>query len=230
MAYLKTIKEFGPRLAGVTVVKPIVYGSVAHELHNKQSAETPHTHKWTVYVKPYINEDMSAYVEKVSFKLHDTCSKPRRVVTKPPFAVVETGWGEFDIEIKIHFHDRREKPVILRHWLKLNLTEAEKSQGKACKVSETLDELVFQDPSVGLLYRLNRQKEQISGTNAHVTDFADVEKKAIEAIKAARKKVRKEISDIAAHIRLKKLAIAKLKEEISKVEESNRTNTIYIRS
>ena len=33
------------------------------------------------------------------------------VVTKPPFEVTETGWGEFEIAIKIYFHDPNERPV-----------------------------------------------------------------------------------------------------------------------
>ena len=28
-----------------------------------------------------------------------------------PYEVSETGWGEFEIVIKIHFHDPNEKPV-----------------------------------------------------------------------------------------------------------------------
>ena len=33
------------------------------------------------------------------------------VVTKPPYEVTETGWGEFEIIIKIYFHDVNERPV-----------------------------------------------------------------------------------------------------------------------
>jgi len=33
-----------------------------------------------------------------------------RVVYKPPYEVKETGWGEFDIQIKIYFNDLTEKP------------------------------------------------------------------------------------------------------------------------
>ena len=46
---------------------------------------------------------MSAYVKKVNFKLHDSYSNPNRTVTKPPYEVTETGWGEFEIVIKIYF-------------------------------------------------------------------------------------------------------------------------------
>ncbi|XP_049623583.1 YEATS domain-containing protein 4-like isoform X2 [Suncus etruscus] len=53
------IAEFGPdssgRMQGVTIVKPIVYGNVARYF-GKEREEDRHTHEWTVYVKPYINE------------------------------------------------------------------------------------------------------------------------------------------------------------------------------
>ena len=33
------------------------------------------------------------------------------VVTKPPYEVNESGWGEFEIQIKIFFMDQSERPV-----------------------------------------------------------------------------------------------------------------------
>lgn len=33
------------------------------------------------------------------------------VITKPPYEVTETGWGEFEVIIKLFFHDPNEKPV-----------------------------------------------------------------------------------------------------------------------
>lgn len=45
-------------------MKPIVYGNVAR-FFGKKREEDGHTHEWTVYVKPYNNEDMSTYVKKV---------------------------------------------------------------------------------------------------------------------------------------------------------------------
>jgi YEATS domain-containing protein 4 len=40
---------------GVTLVKPIVYGNVARYFGKKRE-EDGHTHQWTVYVKPFLNE------------------------------------------------------------------------------------------------------------------------------------------------------------------------------
>lgn len=91
-------------------MKPIVYGNVARYFTKKRE-EDGHTHSWTVYVRPYYNEDMSAYVKKVHFKLHESYANPNRIVFKPPYELQETGWGEFDIVIKIYFHDPNERPV-----------------------------------------------------------------------------------------------------------------------
>ncbi len=40
-------------------------------------------------------------------------------MSKPPYEVSETGWGEFEIQIRIYFNDLTEKPVTLYHGLKL---------------------------------------------------------------------------------------------------------------
>lgn len=49
---------------GLTITKPIVYGNFARYFGKKRE-EDGHTHEWTVYVKPFNNEDMSTYVKKV---------------------------------------------------------------------------------------------------------------------------------------------------------------------
>ncbi|KAJ1720530.1 transcription factor TFIIF complex subunit Tfg3 [Coemansia erecta] len=48
------------------------------------------------------------YVKKVEFGLHDTFKDPHRVVTRAPFSVIEEGWGEFDLDIIVHFHHSSE--------------------------------------------------------------------------------------------------------------------------
>ena len=46
------------RVKGVNIVKPIVYGSTSQPFGKKREPDG-HTHEWTIYVKPYNNEDMS---------------------------------------------------------------------------------------------------------------------------------------------------------------------------
>jgi YEATS domain-containing protein 4 len=146
-----TVNEFGPdsggRIKGLVVVKPVVYGNFARYFGKKRE-EDGHTHQWTVYVKPFINEDMSKYVKKVHFKLHESYANSSRVVTKPPYEVTETGWGEFEITIKIHFHDPNERAVTVYHMLKLFQTGPDVMLGKKTLVSEFYEEIVFQVLSI----------------------------------------------------------------------------------
>ena len=41
----------------------------------------------------------------------DQCGISFAVVTKPPYEITETGWGEFEIIIKIFFIDPNERSV-----------------------------------------------------------------------------------------------------------------------
>lgn len=54
---------------------PIVFGNSAVAL---KKAENEHTHRWTVFVRGFNNEDISTYVRKVIFKLHDSFIQPNR--------------------------------------------------------------------------------------------------------------------------------------------------------
>ena len=62
-------------------------------------------HKWTVYVRGANGEDLSHCVAAVEFTLHPSFEESTRRLTKAPFEVTETGWGEFDIGVKMEFVD-----------------------------------------------------------------------------------------------------------------------------
>ncbi|KAL0611530.1 YEATS domain-containing protein 4, partial [Plecturocebus cupreus] len=170
----KRMAEFGPdsggRVKGVTIVKPIVYGNVARYFGKKRE-EDGHTHQWTVYVKPYRNEDMSAYVKKIQFKLHESYGNPLRVVTKPPYEITETGWGEFEIIIKIFFIDPNERPVTLYHLLKLFQSDTNAMLGKKTVVSEFYDEMIFQDPTAMMQQLLTTSRQLTLGAYKHETEL-----------------------------------------------------------
>ena len=78
--------EAAGRVKGVCVVKPIIYGNISQHFGKKRESDG-HTHDWTIYVKPYENEDMSSYVKKVQFRLHESYPNPNRIVTTPPYEV-----------------------------------------------------------------------------------------------------------------------------------------------
>ncbi|XP_026747692.1 YEATS domain-containing protein 4 [Trichoplusia ni] len=219
--------DFGPdsggRVKGLVIVKPIIYGNIARYFGKKRE-EDGHTHQWTVYVKPYANEDMSAYIKKVHFKLHESYANPNRIIAKPPYELTETGWGEFEIVIKIYFHDPNERPVTLYHILKLfqsPVTEggAPPVVGRAL-VSESYEEIVFQEPTQLMQHLLNSVKPVSSGPWNHDTDFEEKKEKTLQKIIAAQTKVRTEISDLKEKLHLAKETISKFKDEIGKLQGS----------
>ncbi|KAL9112597.1 MAG: hypothetical protein Q9227_003168 [Pyrenula ochraceoflavens] len=142
------------RVRGVSVHRPFaVYGTeaVPFDPNNKPAkVAQDHTHKWKVFVRGINNEDISYWVKKVQFKLHETYANSVRVVEEPPFEVEETGWGEFEIVIKLFFApESNEKPQQIYHGLKLHPydgdIEAKKARREMVK-STCYEEVQFNEP------------------------------------------------------------------------------------
>ena len=47
----------------MTIVKPLLYGNVARYFGKKRE-EDGHTHQWTVYVKPFLNEVLDLFLSR----------------------------------------------------------------------------------------------------------------------------------------------------------------------
>ncbi|GMN55818.1 hypothetical protein TIFTF001_024934 [Ficus carica] len=125
------------KIKDVEVSVPIVYGNVAFWLGKKASESQ--SHKWTVYVRGATNEDLSVVVKRAVFQLHSSFNNPTRVVEAPPFEVSESGWGEFEIMITLHFHsDDESGPMSI----------------KKPVVIESYNEIVFPEPSEAFLARV----------------------------------------------------------------------------
>ncbi|GIY26597.1 YEATS domain-containing protein 4 [Caerostris extrusa] len=206
--------EISGRLKGVVIVKPIIYGNVAWYLGGKRD-EDGHTHQWNVYLKAYDNEDMSVYIKRVHFKLHESYADPNRVCHSPPYQVTETGWGEFEIVIKIFFQDSNERPVTIYHFLKLFDREKDGNVKtvSAPVNSESYDELVFMDPTAKM-YRLLTHPKNTSLIN-HKTNYEDKKLRDLQKILNAKKKVKAEIADLKARLASAKENILKLKNQVS---------------
>ena len=224
------------RLKGVTIVKPIVYGNHSQHFGKKREPDG-HTHDWTVYVKPFNNEDMSSYVKKVQFKLHDSYANCNRVVSQPRngvYEVSESGWGEFEVQIKIHFHDSTgEKPVTFYHLLKLfhtqpgdtgTQTSSAMVQGKKTVVSESYDEIIFQDPTPNMNTFLTTARPLTLSAYKHTTDFEEKRTRHLDAVAEARAKVQEEIADLKEKVKLAKETILKFKAENAKAQNENILN------
>jgi len=220
--------ESGGRARGKIVVKPIVFGNESKYFGKKRESDG-HTHTWTIYVRPFDHtEDMSAYVKKVQFKLHESYAESVRTVTKPPFEVTETGWGEFEINIKIYFVDNSERPVTLYHLLKLFSNPLLKQQqcyygAHGQLISEYYDEILFQDPSV----YLHRQLTSGRAVNhpPYETDWRVREEDTVNSIQQAKKRVAEEIAHMKERLQKQKNAIQLMKDEIVKVEQQQDLKT-----
>eukprot|EP01071_Lankesteria_metandrocarpae_P007384 Lankesteria_metandrocarpae@DN4664_c0_g1_i1.p1 len=143
------------------IVKPIVIGSYAFkltatDLGGRAAAKTQRaTHRWTCVLRAANEEDQSYYIRRVIFSLHPSFTVPQRVLDNPPFEVNETGWGEFDIMLKIFFTDPSEQPVEVQHAVRLYpvttdddtcQTVLPSGELMPCLSAETHDELIFSEP------------------------------------------------------------------------------------
>lgn len=109
----------------------IAIGTEARLIPEKDRAVPELTHEWRAYVRA--PQDV---VKSVQFKLHESFTN-QFVTAEYPFEIVERGWGEFTIQIKIVlFNDEK---ILTSHFLKLH------GQGDVV-VNERIDEIVFRGP------------------------------------------------------------------------------------
>ncbi|KXJ97554.1 chromatin-modifying complex subunit AF9 [Microdochium bolleyi] len=163
----------GKRVKGVQVYRPFIYGTTARPFNDTDNPKPPgvpidHTHSWQVFVKGVDDTEVFYWLRRVQFKLHESIPNHLRTIdaesiirdneSKPPskrqkgFVVSETGWGEFEITIKLYYDSKSgEKPQTLYHHLRLHpygRTEAEKeamrSGGEV--VAWVYEEQLFNEP------------------------------------------------------------------------------------
>ncbi|XP_050668223.1 protein AF-9 [Leptidea sinapis] len=70
------------------------------------------THDWEVFVRGQEGAEISHFVDKVVFHLHETFPKPRRVVKEPPFTIKESGYAGFFLPIEIYLKNKDEPKKI----------------------------------------------------------------------------------------------------------------------
>lgn len=117
------------RVKGIQIHRPFIYGTIAKPFDPVTNPKPPHvnpehTHSWTVFVKGVADADITYWLRKVQFKLHESIPNPLRTVEAvpgKPFEVHETGWGEFEIQIKLHYvPESNEKVQVVWHHLRLH--------------------------------------------------------------------------------------------------------------
>ena len=142
------------------ISRPFIIGSEAWPLEAKNRLPTTppdHTKGWRVYVRaPPGQPNISSWLKKVQFKIYHTYSNPSRLVDGPgPFEIEETGWGGFNIEIRLFFAPEvGSKPEYRSHFLQLEpygSEELQKRQAEEGMVrSEFLEYVEFNEPTEGL--------------------------------------------------------------------------------
>ncbi|KAG7674037.1 hypothetical protein Ndes2526B_g02481 [Nannochloris sp. 'desiccata'] len=172
------------RLKGVQFSFPIITGTLAFSLGKKASEYA--THRWTVYLRSPTGEDLTHILKKVTFELHSSFDNPNRGITHAPYELTESGWGEFDIVIKLHFHDdAMEPPLELYHHLQLGLdANGNPSKNPKPHLYEIYEDIVMWEPTEAFYQRVKNhipqlaqpsQMAQYYGKFDPVTDYARVQ-------------------------------------------------------
>ncbi|KAF2843068.1 yeats-domain-containing protein [Patellaria atrata CBS 101060] len=147
------------RVKNKRITRRFIIGSEAWRLDStNRPPNTPadHTNGWRVYVRPFPGDPcLSAWLSKVSFKIFQTYPNPNRTIEQEPFEVNETGWGGFNVDIRLIFQPySSEKAQYRQHYLQLERfgTEAErKVQEEANMVrSELVEFIEFNEPTEAL--------------------------------------------------------------------------------
>ncbi|KAK7203209.1 protein AF-9 [Myxozyma melibiosi] len=151
------------RLKNLQICRPFIYGNIALPLGEDQrgpDTSPDHTHSWTIFLRGVNGEDLSDIIKRVVFKLHETYPNSTRSIEEPPFEVTETGWGEFEISVRVYFvPEANEKNVAMYHHLKLHPYGPEAEQQKAEGATVTslqYDEFVFNEPTENLFEILTK--------------------------------------------------------------------------
>ena len=145
-------------------------------------------------------------VSKVVFGLHTSFKQPTRTVESPPYEVTETGWGEFDITITVHFQpDANEKPLELAHMLKLYEDGHQQGAPQSTKkpvVSEKYDEVVFLEPEETFHSRLNNHVAMPLATPSTIAPFLPKydDRAEIAKIQEARRKTAEQKAELEAQV------------------------------
>ncbi|PFH58403.1 hypothetical protein XA68_13720 [Ophiocordyceps unilateralis] len=152
--------HLGKRVKLTQIRRPFVVGSTAvpFSSSNPKPAGTPdnHTHSWQVFVRGLDDIDITYWVRRVQFKLHESIPNYVRMidgVPGQPFVVQDTGWGEFDIAIKLYYvNESGEKPQTLYHYLRLHPYGRTEDEKEAMRTQDgqvrawTYEEQLFNEP------------------------------------------------------------------------------------
>uniref|UniRef100_A0A0N5BQG8 YEATS domain-containing protein 4 n=1 Tax=Strongyloides papillosus TaxID=174720 RepID=A0A0N5BQG8_STREA len=185
------------------IIKPIIIGNISKALDVPitDASGKARTHEWMIFVKPYLNEDISKYVKKVQFKLHESYENNVIVIENPPYQIHETCWAESEVMIKIFFVDSTEKPITLYHYVRIKEDGATFVGDDGTVVAEHYDELIFKEPSK-LMERclMDAIKKNEPNNVQFKTNFEYSRRIQLNQIAKAREIIQREIEDLKKSI------------------------------
>jgi YEATS domain-containing protein 4 len=156
------------RVKNTRISRPFIIGSqswtLTPENHPVPIPEN-HTKGWRVYVKGLDSgPDITTWLKKVQFKLHHTYADASRTIEAPPFQITETGYGEFDIELRLYFDSSSgEKAQYRQHRLRLEPFGSEENVRKQIAdnmiTAEQLEIVEFNEPSADFLAKLTAEDQ-----------------------------------------------------------------------
>lgn len=147
----------------------------------------------------------------MQFKLHETYANSTRTIESPgPFEVTETGWGEFEVQIKLWFvPEANEKAQTLWHALKLHPygPDAEGQRERGRVESICYEEVVFSEPVEGFFEILSGGGKGGKGKMGGSRRTADIPQRKVEGVFSVEMEVEE---------------VARMREAVKRVEEKVR--------
>lgn len=156
------------RVKNTRISRPFIIGSQSWTLtpqNHPDPVPENHTKGWRVYVKGIEGgPDITTWLKKVQFKLHHTYTDASRTIETPPFQITETGYGEFDIELRLYFDSSSgEKAQYRAHRLRLEpygTEENMKRQAAENMVTADQCEIVeFNEPSQDFFAKMTAEDQ-----------------------------------------------------------------------
>ncbi|KRX91793.1 YEATS domain-containing protein 4, partial [Trichinella pseudospiralis] len=182
---VQEIKLHSSRSRNNSIVKAIVYGTKSWTLP-KKSAEDDQLYSWILYVKPYFEENLENYIDKVIFTLHESYSQPVRVCRHPPYSVSEVGWGEFKAVITFKF--KGVSKHLVRIYKKITLFDPHIPDFTEANplVDEHYGELLFENAPLVLQRHLRMDEEKTKVVGNHSKDHSERRLEIRALVNAAR--------------------------------------------
>ncbi|KAF2757688.1 yeats-domain-containing protein [Pseudovirgaria hyperparasitica] len=159
------------RVKGKRITRSFIIGSESWPLDDTNRHEgipKDHTKGWRVYIKNIEGgPDITTWLQKVQFKIFHSYPNPHRMIDKCKdqcFEVRETGWGGFNIDLRLFFQPvAHEKPQYRLHFLQLEPygTEADKLEQVEKKMvrSEICEMIEFNEPTEAFFNALTDPKQ-----------------------------------------------------------------------